>query len=86
MEENNNGPKSGRILTERLHFDDRTRMREWLKALRDKIDDGLAAGEDATRRFSDRVLSRAEARRKLCEAETGIESLLALAENALETK
>jgi hypothetical protein len=86
MDEKDNGPKSGQILTEWLHFDDRERMREWLKALRDATEDALAAGEDATRRFSQRVLSRAEARRKLHEAEDKIEGLLTLAESALETK
>jgi len=47
----------------------------WLAALRAAVDDGLAAGEDATRRLSDRVLSRAEARRKILEAEARIEAL-----------
>ena len=47
----------------------------WLAALRAAIDDALAAGEDATRRLSERVLSRAEARRKLQEAESRIAAL-----------
>ena len=47
----------------------------WLSALRAAIDDALAAGEDATRRLSERVLSRAEARRKLREAEVRIAAL-----------
>ena len=86
MAENDNGPKSGRIPTATLRFDDREQMRGWLKALRDAIDDGFAAGDDATRRFKKRVLSRAEARRKLCEAERSIEELLSLAERALDNK
>jgi hypothetical protein len=86
MQQDDNGPKSGRVRAESLHFDDRERMREWLNALRDAIDDAIGAGDDATRRFSKRVLSRAETRRKLREAESSIESLLVLAENALETK
>lgn len=49
----------------------------WLAALRTAIDDGLAAGEDATRRLSDRVLSRAEARRNLELAEASINALFA---------
>ncbi len=49
----------------------------WLAALRPAIEDALAAGEDATRRLSERVLSRAEARRKIQEAETRIETLFA---------
>lgn len=47
----------------------------WLAALRAAIDDALAAGEDATRRLPLRVLSRAEARRKLQEAEMRIAAL-----------
>ena len=86
MAENDNGPKSGRIPTESLRFDDREQMCEWLKALRDAIDDGIAAGDDATRCFKKRVLSRAEARRKLREAENSIEGLLSLAERALDNK
>jgi hypothetical protein len=86
MEQNDNGPKSGPVRTERLHFEDRDRMRDWVKALRDAANDAVAAGTDATRRFSKRVLSRAEARRKLRDAERSIEGLLAVAERALETK
>jgi hypothetical protein len=54
----------------------------WLAALRTAIEDGLAAGEDATRRISDRVLSRAEARRKIQEAEARIEALFAILRSA----
>jgi hypothetical protein len=86
MDENDNGPKSGRMPTASLRFDDREQMREWLKALRDAIDDAIAAGDDATRRVRKRVLSRAEARRKLREAESSIDGLLAVAESALDTK
>jgi hypothetical protein len=86
MTEKDNGPKSGRFQTERLRFDDVEQMREWLKALREATDDAIGAGEDATRRFSKRVLSRAEVRRKLREAEDSIESLIAYAEAALENK
>ena len=86
MAENDNEPKSRRTPTASLRFDDGEQMREWVKALRDAIDDGIAAGDDATRRFSKRVLSRAEARRKLREAESSIEGLLSLAERALDNK
>jgi hypothetical protein len=86
MSDNDNGPKSGRIPAASLRFDDPEQMREWLKALRDATDDAIAAGDDATRRFSKRVLSRAEAKRKLREAEGSIESLLAHAEAAFDNK
>ena len=86
MDENNNGPKSGRVPTVTLSFNNREHLREWLTALRDATDDALAAGEDATRRVRRRVLSRAEARRKLREAEAKIDGLLTLAESALDTK
>jgi len=86
MDENDNGPKSHQTLTATLNFNDPERAREWLTALREATDDALAAGDDATRRVRRRVLSRAEARRKLREAETKIEGLLTLAESALNAK
>ena len=86
MDENDNAPESGRVLASSLCLDDPEGRRMWLKALRESIDDALAAGDDATRRFSKRVLSRAEARRKLREAGDSIDALLAMAERALETK
>ncbi len=81
-ENDNNGPKSGPIQTERLHLEDRELMREWLKALRGATKDGIAAGKDATQRFSKRVLSRAEAKRKIHEAGRSIDDLLAMVERA----
>ncbi len=76
-------PKSDRVPTASLRLDDGEQMRQWLKALRDATNDTIAAGDDATRPFSKRVLSRAEARRKLREAESRIDELLTLAESAL---
>ncbi len=58
-------------------------MGQWLNSLRDVIDDTLAAGDDATRPLRERVLSRAEAQRKLREAESSLKGLLTLAEGAL---
>lgn len=86
MDENDNGPKSGRVPVTSLTWSDPERVRLWLKALREAIDDGFAAGEDATRRFRRRVLSRAEARRQLRQAEKSIDKLFELAERALDTK
>jgi hypothetical protein len=57
--------------------------RAWLIALRSAVEDAVSAGEDATRRPSERVLSRAEARRQLHEAERTIEHLLSLDEQGL---
>ncbi len=69
-----------------MRWDDPERVGTWLKALREQIDDAVAAGEDATRRCRKRVLSRAEARRKLREANTRLDELLTMAENALDPK
>jgi hypothetical protein len=84
MSDNDKTPKSDRIPMASLRFDDREQMRPWLKALRDATNDAIAAGDDATRPFSKRVLSRAEAKRKLREAESSLEELLTLAESALD--
>jgi vacuolar-type H+-ATPase subunit H len=83
MSANDNGPSSGRFPLSTLRFDDHERVAAWLKSLREQIDDGLAAGEDATRRIRRRVLSRAEARRKLRAATAGIDELMEMAERAL---
>ena len=53
-------------------------MRAWLAAVREQVDDALAAGRDATRAYRKRVLSRHEARRKLVEAEAALAATLAL--------
>ena len=62
---------------------DREQMSQWVNAMREAIDDTLAAGDDATRPLRDRVLSRAEAQRKLREGESSLNKLLTLAEGAL---
>jgi hypothetical protein len=67
-----------------VHWDDPADIALWIVALRGEIDDALAAGEDATRLKGDRVLSRAEARRKLLAAEAQIETLLDAGERSLE--
>ena len=66
-----------------VQWDDPADVKLWLFALRAQIDDVIAAAEDATRRQSDRVLSRAEARRKLLAAETQIARLLDAGEVSL---
>ena len=67
-----------------VQWDDPADIKLWLCALRAQTDDVIAACEDATRRQSDRVLSRAEARRKLLAAETQVARLLDAAEQGLD--
>ncbi len=86
MNDNDKSPESGRFPTGRLRWDDPERVSAWLKELREQTDDALAAGEDATRRFRRRVLSRAEARRKLRAASASIDELFAMADRALGDK
>jgi hypothetical protein len=66
-------------MNEAVRWENPEERKRWITALRSALDDALAAGEDATRRLSDRVLSRAEARRKLHEAEKRIDTLLEIA-------
>lgn len=76
-------PKNDGTLPTLLCWDDREQMRQWLTVLREVTHDSFTAGDDATRPFRERLLSRAESRRKLCAAETSIDRLLTLAANAL---
>ena len=50
-------------------WDDPSEVLAWLQALRDALIDAVAAGEDAARRPSERMFSRAEVRRRIAEAE-----------------
>lgn len=72
-------------MNDAFRWDDPEDVKRWISALRSAVHDALAAGEDATRRLSERVLSRAEARRKLREAEKRIDSLLDVAESVAPT-
>ena len=76
-------PKSEQKPPAILRLTDREQMGQWLNVLREAIDDTLAAGDDATRPLRDRVLSRAEAQRKIREAENSLKGLLTLAEGAI---
>ena len=62
-------------MKEAIRWDDPEDRKRWVSALRSALHDALAAGDNATRRLSERMLSRAEARRKLQEAEKRIETL-----------
>lgn len=63
-----------------LRWNDPEEARAWLADLHEQILDAIAAGEDAVRPLRCRVLSRAEAGRKLVAAKEAITSLLASAE------
>ena len=66
-----------------LDFTNRNEVRAWLHDLREQVLDATAAGEDATRRPKKRVFSRAEARRRIREAEKNLLALLEAAERGL---
>ena len=66
-----------------LPWEDPAEIRAWLGALREQIDDLAAAGEDATRRLAERVLSRVEARRRIEAAGQAVEALLEAAARGL---
>ncbi len=67
-----------------IRLDDPADLKRWLETLRSVVADVVAAGEDATRRASERVLSRVEARRKIVAADERIASILGLAERGVE--
>jgi len=58
-------------------------VRAWLEAIRDALIDAAAAGEDAARRPSERMFSRAEVRRRIAEAEQAALLMLDAALGAL---
>lgn len=76
-------PQSRKIVRKSLAWDDPPQARAWFNALRDRVLDALTAGEDVTRPKHERVLSRAEARRKIIAADESITSLLDAAEQGL---
>ncbi|WP_438040160.1 hypothetical protein [Sorangium sp. So ce128] len=66
-----------------IRLDDASYMREWITALREQVDQGFSAAEDATRPVQERVLSRHEARRRIEKATETIHNLLDAAERGL---
>jgi predicted DNA-binding protein (UPF0278 family) len=66
-----------------IRFDDARDLREWLTMLREQVNHGLGAAEDATRPVLERVLSRHEARRRVEEASKALHKLLDAAERGL---
>ena len=67
-------------------WEDPAEILAWFGALRATLLDAVAAGEDATRRPRERVFSRAEARRRLEEAEHAALVMLDAAELDLATR
>jgi len=58
-------------------------MRRWLQAMSEVVSDLVCIAREGTRRLKHRVLSRAEMRRQMKEAEGSANGLLARAEEAL---
>jgi hypothetical protein len=84
------GSATSTALTERpgeaprvLHFDQPEELRLWLDFLRANVLDLVAAGEDATRPLKKRFFSRAEARRRIHDAEQSLLALLDTAERGM---
>jgi hypothetical protein len=59
-----------------LDLEDMEQVKAWALLLKDALDDMAAAGDEATRPRSQRVLSKAEARRQLFESWTKALQLL----------
>ncbi len=75
---------SGANLTDAcLDLDNPAEVKRWILALREQASDAIAAGLDATARVRRRVLSRAEARRKLKAAEHAIDALFKAADRGV---
>ena len=68
-----------------LDLGDPAEVKHWIAAVRDQANDAIAAGLDATARMRRRVLSRAEARRKLKAAKHAIDALFRAADRGLFT-
>jgi hypothetical protein len=75
---------SGANLTDApLDLRDPAEVNRWILAVREHAGDAIAAGLDATARVRRRVLSRAEARRKLKAAKHAIDALFKAADRGL---
>ena len=66
-----------------VRWDDPEEVKLWILSVRNTVEDALGAGDDASRRIRDRVLSRAEVRRKLTTAGYAFEALIGAAESGL---
>ena len=66
-----------------VNFADQTDIRSWLKNLRAQVEDGMSAGEDATRPLGQRALGRLSARRTVLEARKALLELLQAAERGI---
>ena len=62
-----------------LDWGDPAAVQHWIDAVRLRADDAIGAGRDATARKRRRVLSRAEARRKIRDADSALAALFSQA-------
>jgi hypothetical protein len=77
-------PSLSAPLRDAVRWEDPEDIRLWIAALRAASDEGLGAGEDAARPKRNRVLSHAEARRRIAVGEQRIANLLDSGERGLE--
>ena len=78
-------PRSQSAARNAVRWDDPEDVRLWIAALRSAAADAVAAGRDATRRPSERVIARAEARRMIDVADENVATLLDAGERCLSS-
>jgi hypothetical protein len=66
-----------------VDWSDPADVKLWIQALRVQVQDLVAAGDDATRAPKQRILSRAESRRRVHAADRAAEALLSAGEKSL---
>ena len=71
------------IAKDAVNWTDPADVKLWIQALRVQVGDLVAAGDDATRHPKQRILSRAESRRRVHAADRAAEALLAAEEKSL---
>lgn len=76
-------PRSPSAAPNAVCWEDPEDVRLWIAALRSAAADAVAAGRDATRRPSERVIARAEARRMIDVADEKVATLLDAGERCL---
>jgi predicted deacetylase len=76
-------PSGANLADAPLDLRDPAELKRWILAVREQAGDAIAAGFDATARMRRRVLSRAEARRKLKAAKNAIDALFRATDRGL---
>ena len=76
-------PNGANLTDASLDLRDPDEVKRWILAIRERTSDAIAAGLDATARVRRRVLSRAEARRKLKAAKHAIDALFRAADRGV---